>query len=127
MRVIGLVRSPALTIMLSTLISILGKHTNTEDGYVGFIGAAIKKLGLNKPIVCGASMAGQVCLAVAVRNSEVGALGTIPLQGSDYLNMDRQWHDRSPFVNQSLFNPGTFRLFLDETLYTNISKNGSTA
>jgi len=82
-----------------------GKHTNTEDGYVGFIGAAIKKLGLKKPIVCGASMAGQVCLAVAVRNSEVGALGTIPLQGSDYLNMDRQWHDRSPFVNQSLFNP----------------------
>ncbi|KAI7278567.1 hypothetical protein KC345_g5894 [Hortaea werneckii] len=31
--------------------------------------------------------------------------GTIPLQGSDYLNMQRQWHDRSPYVNQSLFNP----------------------
>ena len=50
-------------------------------------------------------MAGQVCLAVAVRNDEVGALGTVPLQGSDYLNMERQWHDRSPFVNQALFNP----------------------
>lgn len=82
-----------------------GKHTNTEDSYVGFISAFLKKLGLKKAIVCGASMAGQVCLAVAARNSEVGAIGTIPLQGSDYLNMDRQWNDRSPFVNQSLYNP----------------------
>jgi hypothetical protein len=24
---------------------------------------------------------------------------------SEYLNMERQWHDRSPYVNQSLFNP----------------------
>ena len=47
----------------------------------------------------------QVCLAVATRAAEVGAGGTIPLQGSDYLNMDRQWHDRSPYVNQALFNP----------------------
>jgi pimeloyl-ACP methyl ester carboxylesterase len=106
MRVIGRVSHELPCLLFAALISILGKHTNTEDGYVGFIGAAIKKLGLKKPIVCGASMAGQVCLAVAVRNDEVGALGTIPLQGSDYLNMDRQWHDRSPFVNQSLFNPG---------------------
>jgi len=82
-----------------------GNHTNNEDAYVGFIAATIKKLGLKNAIVCGASMAGQVCLAVAVRNKEVGAMGTIPLQGSDYLNMERQWHDRSPYVNQSLFNP----------------------
>ncbi|KAK4548161.1 hypothetical protein LTR36_010030 [Oleoguttula mirabilis] len=82
-----------------------GMHTNTEDSYVGCIAAVIKKLGLNKPIVCGASMAGQICLAVAARAEEVGAGGTIPLQGSDYLNMERQWYDRSPYVNQSLFNP----------------------
>lgn len=24
---------------------------------------------------------------------------------SEYLDMERQWHDRSPYVNQSLFNP----------------------
>ncbi|KAK0279574.1 hypothetical protein LTR35_000331 [Friedmanniomyces endolithicus] len=82
-----------------------GMHTNTEDAYVGCITALIKKLALNKPIVCGASMAGQICLAVAARASEVGAGGTIPLQGSDYLNMERQWYDRSPYVNQALFNP----------------------
>lgn len=58
-----------------------GAHTNTEDAYVGFIASVVKALKLNKPIVCGASMAGQVCLAVAIRADEVGAGGTIPLQG----------------------------------------------
>ncbi|KAJ4374633.1 hypothetical protein N0V86_007506 [Didymella sp. IMI 355093] len=82
-----------------------GAHTNTEDSYVGIIAAFVKELGLRRPIICGASMAGQVCLAVAIRHKEVGAGGTIPLQGSEYLNMERQWHDRSPYVNQSLFNP----------------------
>ncbi|KAI9710142.1 MAG: hypothetical protein M1820_002944 [Bogoriella megaspora] len=82
-----------------------GAHTNTEESYVGAIASFVKALGLKKPIICGASMAGQVCLAVAIRHEEVGACGTIPLQGCDYLNMERQWHDRSPYVNQSLFNP----------------------
>ncbi|KAF2637300.1 alpha/beta-hydrolase [Massarina eburnea CBS 473.64] len=82
-----------------------GAHTNTEDSYVGIIAAFVKTLGLRRPIICGASMAGQVCLAVAIRHKEVGAGGTIPLQGSEYLNMERQWYDRSPYVNQSLFNP----------------------
>lgn len=52
-------------------------------------------------------MAGQVSLACAVRAKEFanGLTGTIPLQGSDYLNMARVWHDRSPYVNQSLYNP----------------------
>ncbi|PVH70071.1 alpha/beta-hydrolase [Cadophora sp. DSE1049] len=82
-----------------------GSHTNTEDAYVGAIAAMVKALKLDMPIICGASMAGQVCLAVAIRVDEVGAGGTIPLQGSDYLNMERQFHDRSPNVNQSLYNP----------------------
>jgi pimeloyl-ACP methyl ester carboxylesterase len=58
-----------------------GAHTNTEDSYVGIIAAFVKALGLRRPIICGASMAGQVCLAVATRYKEVGAGGTIPLQG----------------------------------------------
>ncbi|CAI6333808.1 unnamed protein product [Periconia digitata] len=82
-----------------------GAHTNTEDSYVGIITSFVKALGLRRPIICGASMAGQVCLAVAIRHKEVGAGGAIPLQGSDYLNMDRNSNDRSPYVNQSLFNP----------------------
>lgn len=64
-------------------------------------------------------MAGQVCLAVATRADEVGAGGTIPLQGygfylliniandysCEYLNMDRTFDDQSPYINQSLFSP----------------------
>ncbi|KAK7894234.1 hypothetical protein LTR67_005992 [Exophiala xenobiotica] len=84
---------------------IPGNHTNNEEAYVGTIREMIKALKLNKPIVSGASMAGQVCVAVAIRADEVGAGGTIPLQGCDYLTMDRQFNDKSPVVNQSLFNP----------------------
>ena len=76
-----------------------------SDAYVGTIAAVIKTLKLDKPIVCGASMAGQVCVAVAIRNDEVGSGGTIPMQGCDYLTMDRQFNDKSPVVNQALFNP----------------------
>lgn len=82
-----------------------GNHTNNEEAYVGTIAAVVKALRLTKPIICGASMAGQVCVAVAIRADEVGAGGTIPLQGCDYLTMDRQFNDKSPVVNQSLFNP----------------------
>lgn len=84
---------------------IPGNHTNNEDAYVGTIREVVKGLKLTKPIICGASMAGQVCVAVAIRADEVGAGGTIPLQGCDFLTMDRQFNDKSPVVNQSLFNP----------------------
>ncbi|ETN40585.1 uncharacterized protein HMPREF1541_04862 [Cyphellophora europaea CBS 101466] len=84
---------------------IPGNHTNNEEAYVGTIREVVKALGLKKPIICGASMAGQVCVAVAIRADEVGAGGTIPLQGCDYLTMERQFNDKSPVVNQSLFNP----------------------
>lgn len=57
-----------------------GLHTNTEDSYVGAIAALIRTLKLNKSVVRGASMAGQMCLNVAIRAEEVGAGGTIPLQ-----------------------------------------------
>jgi hypothetical protein len=58
-----------------------GQHTNNEDSYVGCITEVIKALKLHRPIVCGASMAGHVCLAVATRADEVGCRGTIPCQG----------------------------------------------
>jgi pimeloyl-ACP methyl ester carboxylesterase len=82
-----------------------GSHTNNEDAYVGCIAAMVKKLNLKSPIICGASMAGQISLACAIRADEVGCIGTVPLQGSDFLDMKRQWFDQTPFHNQSLFNP----------------------
>jgi hypothetical protein len=59
---------------------IPGRHSNTEDAYIGIIRAVIKGLGLSRPIVCGASMAGHVSLAVAIRADEVGAGAVIPCQ-----------------------------------------------
>ena len=82
-----------------------GNHTNNEEAYVGTIREVIKALKLNKPIVCGASMAGQVSVACAIAADDVKCGGTIPLQGCDYLTMDRQFNDKSPVVNQALFNP----------------------
>lgn len=61
--------------------NFLQERTQTEDSYIGAIAAMVKALKLNKPIICGATMAGQVCLAVTIRADEVGAGGTIPLQG----------------------------------------------
>ena len=97
-----------------------GNHTNNEESYVGAIREIIKVLKLDKPIVCGASMAGQVSVAVAIRAEEVGAGGTIPLQGCDYLTMDRQFDDKSPVVNQSLFNPDwIYGMMCPKSPYTN--------
>lgn len=58
-----------------------GGHTNSEDAYLGCIAGMIKELGLKDPILCGASMAGQACIAAAIRAEEVGIGGSIPLQG----------------------------------------------
>ncbi|KEF60480.1 uncharacterized protein A1O9_02041 [Exophiala aquamarina CBS 119918] len=82
-----------------------GNHTNNEEAYVGTIREVVKALKLNKPIICGASMASQVCVAVPIRADEAGVGGTIPLQGCDYLPMDRQFNDKSPVCSQALFNP----------------------
>ncbi|RKK85021.1 hypothetical protein BFJ69_g1720 [Fusarium oxysporum] len=84
---------------------IPGCHSNNEDAYVGTIAAVIKALGLKKPIVCGASMAGHVSLAVAIRAEEVGAGAVIPCQAAEFTDMERNHWSRSPFINQSLFTP----------------------
>jgi pimeloyl-ACP methyl ester carboxylesterase len=83
-----------------------GEHYNSEDRYIEVIAAIIKSLGLKRTIVsrrltprpgadpvmtsenmsgqvCGASMAGLICIAVALRNAEVGAAATIPVQGCE--------------------------------------------
>ena len=58
-----------------------GGHFNSEDAYLECISGVIRALDLDRPILCGASMAGQACIAAAIRAEEVGIRGTIPLQG----------------------------------------------
>ncbi|KAL9087515.1 MAG: hypothetical protein Q9165_006626 [Trypethelium subeluteriae] len=82
-----------------------GGHTLTEDSYIGAIAAIIRAERLHRPIVVGASMAGQVCLAVAIRNAEVWAGGVVPLEACEHIARERQWNDKAPGVNGSLFNP----------------------
>ncbi|KAI9691076.1 MAG: hypothetical protein M1822_008696 [Bathelium mastoideum] len=82
-----------------------GAYTLNEDAYIAAIAAVIKAEALNRPILVGASMAGQICLAVAIRNAEVRSGGVIPLEACDYIERDRQWNDKSPLINSSLFNP----------------------
>ncbi|KAF2239646.1 alpha/beta hydrolase-like protein [Viridothelium virens] len=82
-----------------------GNHTLTEDAYIATIAAVIRAERLSRPVVVGASMAGQVCLAIAIRNAEVQAGGVVPLEACEHIARDRQWQDKSPLVNGSLFNP----------------------
>ncbi|KAK5137927.1 hypothetical protein LTR08_006696 [Meristemomyces frigidus] len=56
-----------------------------EDSYLEVIGKMIKSLNLRNTIVCGASMAGHVCLAAAIRARELGIHGSIPCEGCEHL------------------------------------------
>ncbi|KAK1922506.1 Alpha/Beta hydrolase protein [Papiliotrema laurentii] len=85
--------------------SLPGAHFNSEDRYIEFISAVIRHLKLNKTIVCGASMAGLICVAVALRNAEVGAFATIPVQGCEFVDMKRMTWDKHPEVNSTLLVP----------------------
>lgn len=56
-----------------------------EASYLEAIGTMIKRLKLQNTIVCGASMAGHVCLAAAIHARELDIHGAIPCEGCDHL------------------------------------------
>ena len=60
-----------------------------EASYLEVIGKVIKKLQLHKTIVCGASMAGHICLAAAIKAREVDVHGAIPCEGCEHLAFDQ--------------------------------------
>jgi len=60
----------------------------TEQSYLESISLVIKKLGLaasDNLILCGASMAGHVCLAAAIQARDLGVRGVIPCEGCAHL------------------------------------------
>ena len=85
--------------------SVTGAYKTTEDDCVAIVASLIRALDLQRPIVCGASMAGNICLALAIRAEETGIGGVIPLEACEHIAIPRWTWDRSPYVNQSLFNP----------------------
>jgi pimeloyl-ACP methyl ester carboxylesterase len=81
-------------------------HVTMEEDYVSTIHQVIKNLGLRQPIVCGASMAGQACLAVAIRSRELGVAGVIPCEACDYLPLSspNSIYDLSGGLDQAVLN-----------------------
>ena len=57
----------------------------TEQSYLESIGKVIKRLKLRNTIICGASMAGHICIAAAIQAKELDIRGAIPCEGCDHL------------------------------------------
>ncbi len=66
-----------------------GAYALNEESYLEAIGKVIKRLNLRNTIVCGASMAGHICIAAAIRAKELGVRGAIPCEGCDHLAVDQ--------------------------------------
>lgn len=80
-------------------------YANNEQIYVETIHRVIQKLRLHQPILCGASMAGHVCLAAALRAKEMGIGGVIPVEAAEYLSLIRPPYELSGQLNESVINP----------------------
>ena len=76
----------------------------TEDAYVESIAKVIPGLKLSNVVVCGASMAGHVCLAAAIRADELGIAGSIPCEGCDHLAFTQPIYETDG-LDSSLLNP----------------------
>lgn len=57
----------------------------TEDAYIESIDLIIKTLKLQEVVLCGASMAGHVCLAAAIQAEKLSLRGVIPCEGCAHL------------------------------------------
>jgi pimeloyl-ACP methyl ester carboxylesterase len=82
----------------------IGDWELTTERYVAAIEAVIAALGLRRPVLLGSSMAGQICLEMALRWGErLG--GVIACEASDRIvGREVPW-TRNPLVNESVFVP----------------------
>ncbi|ETI27679.1 hypothetical protein G647_00128 [Cladophialophora carrionii CBS 160.54] len=60
-------------------------YANSEDFYISCIRSFLGKLDIRRSIVTGASMGGEVCLAVALRAKELDVRGVIPCEACDFI------------------------------------------
>ena len=63
----------------------VGDFTLTEETYLSIIEQVIQKLNLSDVVVCGASMAGQICLAVGLNAKKLGVKGIIPCEACEHI------------------------------------------
>ena len=82
----------------------IGEWDLTTEKYVAAIEAMIEALGLRRPVLLGSSMAGQICLEMALRWGErLG--GVIACEASERIvGREAPW-TRNPQVNESTFVP----------------------
>ena len=81
-----------------------GEWELTTERYVAAIEAVIAALGLERPVLLGSSMAGQICLEMALRAGErLG--GVIACEASDRIEGRSVPLARHPLVNQATFVP----------------------
>lgn len=80
-------------------------YANSEEYYISAIGQMIQRLRLHRVIVSGASMGGQVCLAVALRAGELDVSGVIPCEACDYIPEQRAQKIYSLTGDESVLNP----------------------
>ncbi|KAJ9654615.1 hypothetical protein H2198_006361 [Neophaeococcomyces mojaviensis] len=57
----------------------------TEESYIESIDLFLQKLKMRNVVLCGASMAGHICIAAAIRAQELSVRGVIPCEGCAHL------------------------------------------
>ncbi|MQA84506.1 MAG: alpha/beta fold hydrolase [Streptosporangiales bacterium] len=84
--------------------AVPGGHALTTDGYAEVVIAIVDALRLERPIVVGSSMGGQICLELAYRSPDrLG--GVVACEASDRVPGRQVAWARHPEVNQALFVP----------------------
>lgn len=79
-------------------------YSLTESAYLDSIAKVISGLHLSNVIVCGASMAGHVCLAAAIQADDLGITGSIPCEGCEHLDFAQPIYETEG-LDSSLLNP----------------------
>lgn len=88
--------------------AVPGSWRLNTDLYVDLIMGFIAAAGLQKPIVLGASMSGEICLELAYRHPEAFS-GIVACEACDKINRRQTAWAAHPAVNQSLFVPEWIR------------------
>ena len=79
-------------------------HALNETSYLEVIAKVIKRLNLRNTIVCGASMAGHICLAAAIHARELDVHGAIPFEGCEHLSSSQPIYELTG-ADKSLLDP----------------------
>lgn len=81
-----------------------GTYSLTLDDYRATVLGVVESLGLRRPFLCGASMAGQICLEMAISASDEFE-GIIACEASDFVEGRRSGWMRDPSIDTARFAP----------------------